>query len=156
MDYVIEKYLNKRYKIVGKRIFIHDMEDGHFIRMEKMFGRDCRPEFYGWIKKNVGAEYCIVNSEGTEFWYLHTKLHRTKGRPAVIGTDGTKKWYKKGVLHRNNKPAAILPPVGFIGYYRNGKLHRVGGPAIIRGNGWSAKFEYWQKGVRYDEMGNRL
>jgi predicted lipoprotein with Yx(FWY)xxD motif len=37
----------------------------------------------------------IERSDGSKFWFLNHKLHRTDG-PAVEFSDGTKYWYLNG------------------------------------------------------------
>ena len=45
-----------------------------------------------------------VYNDGTKFWYLNGKRHRTDG-PAVEWCDGGKRWYHNGKLHRTDGPA---------------------------------------------------
>jgi hypothetical protein len=37
----------------------------------------------------------VEDADGTKFWYLNGKYHRTDG-PAIEDADGTKKWYLNG------------------------------------------------------------
>jgi hypothetical protein len=63
----------------------------------------------------------LNSSDGTKYWYLNGKLHRTDG-PAIERSNGTKYWYL------------------------NGKLHRTDGPAIERSNGTKS---WWLNGKKY-------
>jgi len=45
-------------------------------------------------------------ADGTQFWRLNGKLHRTDG-PAVIWADGSQNWWLNGKKHRTDGPAKI-------------------------------------------------
>ena len=45
-----------------------------------------------------------VFEDGSKFWYLNDKLHRTDG-PAVEYANGGKEWYLNGKRHREDGPA---------------------------------------------------
>ena len=50
-------------------------------------------------------EYTVkVYDDGTKWWYLDGKRHRTDG-PAIEYSDGTKWWYLDGKRHRTDGPA---------------------------------------------------
>ena len=74
-----------------------------------------------------------VYNDGTKFWYLNGKRHRTDG-PAVEYTNGDKRWYHNGKLHRTDGPAVEWSE-GTKFWNHNGKLHRTDGPAIEYSNG---------------------
>jgi len=48
----------------------------------------------------------IVQSNGTQEWFLNGKLHREDG-PAIIDPDGTRLWCRNGKTHREDGPAVI-------------------------------------------------
>ena len=55
----------------------------------------------------MSIEYkVIVNSHGSQSWYLNGKLHREDG-PAIIYANGDQYWYLNGKLHREDGPAII-------------------------------------------------
>ena len=62
--------------------------------------------FYSFIGANPKFTGCIINADGSKFWCLDGKLHRTDG-PAVERADGSKFWYLNGELHRTDGPAVI-------------------------------------------------
>jgi len=62
---------------------------------------------------------------GIKKWFIHGKLHREGGLPALINPDGSKSWYEHGLLHR------------------------VDGPALERANGIH---EWWFEGVQYPDQ----
>ena len=45
---------------------------------------------------------CTTASNGSKFWYLNGKRHRTDG-PACEYANGNKEWYLNGVFIRNNR-----------------------------------------------------
>jgi hypothetical protein len=45
-----------------------------------------------------------TSSEGTKYWFLNDKLHRTDG-PAIEYATGDKLWYLNDQLHRTDGPA---------------------------------------------------
>jgi hypothetical protein len=50
-------------------------------------------------------EYTVkVYPNGSKYWYLNNKLHRTDG-PAIEYADGSKEWYLNGKRHRTDGPA---------------------------------------------------
>ena len=71
----------------------------------------------------------IVDTDGTQLWYLNDQLHRIDG-PAIIRLDGTQAWYVNGRCHRTDGPAYINAN-GTQAWYVYGQRHRVDGPAII-------------------------
>jgi hypothetical protein len=97
----------------------------------------------------------ILQDNGSQCWYLESKLHRDRDLPAFISPEGLIQWYRYGKLHReNDQPASIwtgvraewfknglrhrdndLPAVethhnGHKEWWSNGNLHRYDGPAI--------------------------
>ena len=60
-------------------------------------------------------------SDGTKYWYLNEKYHRTDG-PAVECADGSKYWYINGKCHRTDGPA-IEYPDGRSYWYLNHKQY---------------------------------
>jgi len=60
-----------------------------------------------------------IHDNGTKYWYLNNKLHRTDG-PAVEFADGTKEWYLNGKRHRTDGPAVELAN-GIKEWYLNDK-----------------------------------
>ena len=50
----------------------------------------------------------IEYPDGTKYWYLNGKLHRTDG-PAIEYADGTKSWYLNGEVQRSEKPSDKNP-----------------------------------------------
>ena len=64
----------------------------------------------------------IVEDDGTKFWHLNDKLHRTDG-PAYIKANGTKEWWLNDKLHRTDGPA-IEWANGDKEWYLNGKRRR--------------------------------
>jgi hypothetical protein len=81
-------------------------------------------------------------SGGIQHWYLHDKLHRDDGGPAVINSDGSTEWWINGERHRTDGPALINSKGSH--WYFNGERHRVGGPALIsRAASYSQCSEMW-------------
>ena len=82
---------------------------------------------------------CKISGDGSKYWYLNNKLHRTNG-PAVECPNGEKawykikEWYKNGKHHRINGPAIEYADGSKI-WLKNGKVHRIDGPAIEYSNG---------------------
>jgi len=46
----------------------------------------------------------IIDENGTKYWYLNGKFHRTDG-PAIEYTNDHKEWYINGKCHRTDGPA---------------------------------------------------
>jgi hypothetical protein len=65
---------------------------------------------------------CEIDDDGTKYWRLNGKIHRTDG-PAVEYADGSKSWWL------------------------NGKYHRTDGPAVEYADGK----EWWINGIEYSE-----
>jgi len=72
----------------------------------------------------------VVDSDGTETWWLNGELHREDG-PAIIYANGIKKWYLNGKLHRVDGPAFICPDGSHYWY--------------VNGNEISKEIKEWQK-----------
>ena len=62
-----------------------------------------------------------IDVNGSKWWYLHGKLHRTDG-PAVERTDRDKEWWVNGERHRNDGPAIIWAS-GRKYWYLHGQIH---------------------------------
>ena len=60
-----------------------------------------------------------VYPNGTKYWYLNGKYHRTDG-PAAEYPDGRKEWYLNGECHRTDGPA-IEYADGTKQWFLNGK-----------------------------------
>lgn len=60
----------------------------------------------GWVLDLGGSKETKVYADGSQFWYLNGKKHRTDG-PASIYADGTQYWYLNGERHRTDGPAVI-------------------------------------------------
>ena len=73
-------------------------------------------------------KYEVHVYDGTKFWFLNGKLHRTDG-PAKEWSDGDKFWYLNGQLHRTDGPAVEYTN-GTKFWYLNGQRHRTDGPAF--------------------------
>ena len=76
-------------------------------------------------------KYEVHVYDGTKFWFLNGKLHRTDG-PAKEWSDGSKEWFLNGQLHRTDGPAYEVHVYddGTKEWFLNGKLHRTDGPAV--------------------------
>ena len=57
----------------------------------------------GWDNKMTNQP-TRIGSNGTKFWEVDGKLHRTDG-PAIEYFNGSKEWYIDGKLHRTDGPA---------------------------------------------------
>ena len=44
----------------------------------------------------------LIRADGSTYWYIMGKLHRSGGLPAVELADGTMKWFENGVFVRWN------------------------------------------------------
>jgi len=75
----------------------------------------------------------IVDTDGTQEWYVRDQLHRTDG-PAVIHANGSQEWYVNNRLHRTDGPA-VIHANGSQEWYVNNRLHRTDGPAVIYASG---------------------
>jgi hypothetical protein len=62
----------------------------------------------------------LVNSDGSEFWYLENQLHRVGG-PACTYGDGLQIWLQYGEKHNLHGPAFIDPVTGVKEYWLYGK-----------------------------------
>ena len=51
----------------------------------------------------------ILNSDGTQAWYLNGKLHRESG-PAVINPDGCQGWYLNGNMYSFKEYVDLIFP----------------------------------------------
>ena len=59
-----------------------------------------------------------TNEEGTTYYTLRGKLHRTDG-PAIEWADGYRAWYQNGKQHREDGPAVKYPD-GYREYWVHG------------------------------------
>ena len=59
---------------------------------------------YEYLNFNIDEEERIEYVNGTKYWLLNGKLHRTDG-PAIEWANGGKEWYLNGKLHRADGPA---------------------------------------------------
>ena len=82
------------------------------------------------MKKKNGL---IVDTDGTQHWYLDDKLHRTDG-PAIVDADGTQCWYLGDKCHRTDGPAVVYTN-GDQFWYLEDKRHRTDGPAVVSADG---------------------
>lgn len=89
----------------------------------------------------------VTGADGTEFWTLDKKLHRTDG-PAVIRPNGEEAWYLHGQRHRVGDPA-VSTPDGAQRWFLNDQLHRTDGPAMIWANGGHS---WWLNGDYYNSF----
>ena len=71
----------------------------------------------------------IEYESGDVEWWVHGKLHRIGGGPAIEWGDKTKMWYINDKLHKMNGPA-VKYANGDKEWWVDGELHRIGGPAI--------------------------
>ena len=62
---------------------------------------------------------CKISPDGSKWWYLNGKLHRTDG-PAIERANGSKEWYLNDQYHRVDGPA-IEYSNGYKSWYLNGK-----------------------------------
>jgi hypothetical protein len=95
------------------------------------FGHDVPPNFTGLAIFEYG--------DGTKIWCKNGKWHREDG-PAKEWKDGSVEYYIHGKLHREGGKPAIEYPSGYKAWYQNDKRHRTDGPAIIHRDGG---VEYW-------------
>ena len=99
-------------------------------------------------EKTMKQQECIVEPDGTKYWYLNGKLHREDG-PAAELPSGTKSWYLNGKLHREDGPAEERLD-GTKMWCINGELHREDGPA----EEWPSGTKKWYlNGKRHREDG---
>ena len=115
-----------------------------------------------FIKKNREFTGCVIDKNGSKYWYLNGKCYRTDG-PACEWANGNKYWYLNGKCHRTDAPAIVCVS-GNKAWYLNGKLHRTDGPAVeyVGGhkewylNGKLLTEEEWTYTIRLDKLGEFL
>lgn len=96
-------------------------------------------EYFEWIRPG------ILHSDGSEFYFYESLLHREDG-PAVVLNDGSnyKAWYRYGNLHRDDGPAIKI--TSSQEWWVDGKHHRVDGPATIHTDGY---VDYWENNLMH-------
>jgi hypothetical protein len=109
------------------------------------------------IQRAGGLPARVRNDEATKWWYLHGKLHRDGGLPALTSRncfewrrDGLMyrdgdlpavvsnyvcSWWQGGELHRDNDLPAAIHEDGTLCWCQHGQPHRDGNPAVIRVDG---------------------
>jgi len=45
----------------------------------------------------------VINSDGSQWWYLNNKLHRNNNLPATIDRNGKMEWYKNGIKQKEGE-----------------------------------------------------
>ena len=94
MKRLIDKYIRKRIRIEGNRMYMTKAYMNLEREIKDVF---CVPKFNirEWFVKNLGDVYSIVYGNGTEYWYKGGQLHREEG-PAVIYTSGVENYFLNG------------------------------------------------------------
>ena len=91
----------------------------------------------------------VVKDEGGAIaHYVDGKYHR-ENEPAIMYLDGSNFWHLNGKLHRTDGPA--LEWLGNKQWHLNSKLHRTDGPAIEHADGRKG---WWFNGKIYGENGD--
>ena len=75
--------------------------------------------WYEFISANPKFTGCVIDENGSKYWLLNGKLHRTDG-PAYEWADGSNYWFLNGQRHRTDGPA-IINADGYKEWYLNGK-----------------------------------
>ena len=86
-----------------------------------------------------------IQDNGSREYYINGVPHRLDG-PAIDMTTGLKKWFVHGKLHREHGLPAVKHPDGSQEWYEHGLRHRIDGPAIERFNG---VHEWWYLGKQF-------
>ena len=115
-----------------------------------------------FIERDPKFTGCVIDKNGSKYWYLNGKCHRTDG-PAVERADGNKSWYLNGKMHRTDGPVCEYAN-GDKFWHLNGKCHRIDGPALDFANGNKYWFlngkelteEEWTYTVRLNKLGEFL
>lgn len=138
-----EKFESDKYKI-----FVNSDE-----QIQYMLFKDKNDDAH---RSNGNPSY--VSKEAV-MWHSHGKIHRGKGKPAIIRKNVTynhmsepaEEYFVNGLRHRENDlPASIYKTeIPHLLWYDNGTLHRENDkPAIINGN-----FHYFYKnGIIYKSI----
>ena len=72
-----------------------------------------------FIERDPKFTGCVIDKNGSKYWYLNGKEHRTDG-PAYECADGSKYWYLNGKEHREDGPALEWAD-GSKAWFLNGK-----------------------------------
>ena len=95
--------------------------------------------YYQFIRKNPKFTGCVIDKNGSKYWLLNGKYHRTDG-PAIEFAKGNKFWYLNGKKHRTDGPAVEF----------------AGGSKLWYLNGECLTEEEWTYTVRLNKLGEFL
>jgi len=146
-----DKFVTNKIKIVKvltKEELIQECNDKVFkVKSGEYHFKDCK------LHRDNDLP-AVIDSDGTQEWFIDGLLHRDNDQPAAIFSTGNKAWYQHGKLHRDNDLPAVIEVDGTQKWYQHGKLHRDNDqPAII----WSTGSREWyqnDKNYRDNDLPN--